>query len=64
MNVIDTDNLSVMLTVKDAQTVTGLARSTLYELLQNGDIERKLVGRHVLVVTDSLLNFVKQLPSQ
>lgn len=63
MKTLDLNNLPILLTVKDAMAISGLARTTLYDLLQAGDIERKMIGRHVLVVTQSMLDFIKRLPS-
>jgi predicted DNA-binding transcriptional regulator AlpA len=62
MKTLDLNNLPILLNAKDAMAISGLARSTLYDLLQTGDIERKMIGRHVLVVTQSLLDFIEQLP--
>ncbi|MDB5721884.1 MAG: DNA-binding protein [Alphaproteobacteria bacterium] len=50
----------ISLRLPDAVRLTGLSRSTLYELMRSGDIEHLKVGRATLIPYRSLQSFVEQ----
>lgn len=47
-------------TLADAQRVTGLSRTTVYELICEGKLKTVRIGRRVLVKTDSIRALVDQ----
>lgn len=44
--------------IPDASRMTGLGRSTLYELIASGDIEAAKVGRATVIMVDSIRRFL------
>lgn len=52
--------VSIPMTVK----MLGCGRTTIYELIKNGEIETVKLGKRRLVVTDSLRSYVTNLRSQ
>lgn len=44
--------------VPDASRMTGLGRSTIYELIASGDIEVAKVGRATVIMVDSIRKFL------
>lgn len=44
--------------VPDASRMTGLGRSTIYELIASGDIEAAKVGRATVIMVDSIRKFL------
>lgn len=44
--------------VPDASRMTGLGRSTIYELIASGDIEAAKVGRATVIMVESIRNFL------
>ncbi len=51
----------LLLTVRQAATLLGIGRSTLYELIANGDVEVVHIGRSARVPRDALDDFVRRL---
>lgn len=45
----------------EVMTLIGIGRSTLYELIANGEIKVVKIGRRTLVPHDELERFVKEL---
>ena len=52
----DVEPISVR--VAEATRMTGLCRSTIYELIASGDIEAAKVGRATLILVDSIRRFL------
>jgi excisionase family DNA binding protein len=48
--------------VSDACALLGIGRTTLYELIKNGDLEATKVGRRTLLTTASLEAFIESRP--
>ncbi len=44
--------------IPDASRMTGLGRSTIYELIASGDIEAAKVGRATVIMVDSIRRFL------
>lgn len=44
--------------VPDASRMTGLGRSTIYELIASGDIEAATVGRATAIMVESIRSFL------
>lgn len=44
--------------VPDASRMTGLGRSTIYELIASGDIEAAKVGRATVIMVESIRKFL------
>lgn len=44
--------------VPEASRMTGLGRSTIYELIASGDIEAAKVGRATVIMVDSIRKFL------
>ncbi len=51
----------LLLTVREAATLLGIGRSTLYELIANGEVEVVHIGRSARVPRDALDDFVRRL---
>lgn len=49
-------------TAKQVAQMTGLSRSTIYELIASGDLQAVQVGRRVLVRAESLEAWFSRLP--
>ena len=49
-------------TVDEAARLSGLSKSTLYELMSAGKIEAKKLGRRTLIVMDGVRKHVDGLP--
>jgi excisionase family DNA binding protein len=50
-------------TIADAVKVTGIGRTTLYELIGAGKIKASKAGNRTLVMADSLRDYVDSLPT-
>jgi excisionase family DNA binding protein len=50
-------------TVNVAAEYVGISKSTVYELLQNGELEGKIIGGRRIVLVPSLLRLCGQAPS-
>jgi excisionase family DNA binding protein len=46
--------------IPDAVKMTGLSRSTIYELIRSGDIEIAKVGASTLIIVASLKRFIER----
>lgn len=44
--------------IPEASRMTGLGRSTIYELIASGDIEAAKVGRATVIMVDSIRSFL------
>lgn len=44
--------------IPDASRMTGLGRSTIYELIASGDIEAAKVGRATVIMVESIRSFL------
>ena len=53
---------SLTLSLEGATEYSGLTRSKLYELMGDRVIEARKSGRRVLIVTDSLRQYLEGLP--
>jgi excisionase family DNA binding protein len=54
--------ISENVTIGEAVRNFGIGRTTLYGLIQNGDIEAFKLGRRTLVRTESVRSFIDRLP--
>jgi excisionase family DNA binding protein len=50
-------------TVADAARVSGIGRTTLYELLGRGEIQARKAGGRTLIPAESLRDYLKNLPA-
>lgn len=55
-------NLPVLVPMRDAPAAFGLSRSALYRLAGEGRIEFRKHGRSTLVLTESVLRAIAELP--
>ncbi len=51
------------LSLADAGYATGLSKSFVHQMVQSGRLPAFRVGRRVLIATDDLENFVRQVPA-
>lgn len=49
--------------VPEACRITGLGRSTMFELIRRREIETRKVGRRRLILTESLTAYIRALPT-
>lgn len=49
--------------IPDACRMTGLGRSTMFDLIRRREIETRKVGRRRLILTDSLTAYIRALPT-
>lgn len=56
------DQLAV--TLREASRITGLSRSTLYKLFNQGKLTPRKVGKRTLILTAELDKFVNSLPAR
>lgn len=66
MEVMDTQQTSTgvakrLLSVADAAEATGLSRSSIYKLIDNGELDSLKIGSRRLVITDSIDRFIDRL---
>ena len=52
----------IALDIQSACRFSGLGRSSLYKKIQNGEIATRKAGRRRLVLTESLVSYVRSLP--
>jgi excisionase family DNA binding protein len=50
------------LTIREAMTVTGLSRSTFYNLFKSGDLTPIKAGRRTLLLATELNDYLYSLP--
>ncbi|MGF1628534.1 MAG: helix-turn-helix domain-containing protein [Kiloniellaceae bacterium] len=48
--------------INDVARITGLGRSSLYELIGNGDLSARKVGRRTVILADDLKAWLRSLP--
>ncbi len=53
---------AIAFTILDAAKVSGLGRSTVYELIAAGKLEARKSGARTLILADSLRRYVASLP--
>lgn len=53
---------AIAFTILDAAKVSGLGRSTIYELIAAGKLEARKSGARTLILADSLRRYVASLP--
>jgi excisionase family DNA binding protein len=59
---ITTDGMAdgpMLLSVRDAATQLGISHSSLYPLIQSGEIEHVKIGRRTLISRDALQTFIQ-----
>lgn len=59
----DLINTILAYTIADATSVSGLGRTTLYELIGAGKIEARKAGGRTLIPADSLRTYIASLPA-
>ena len=52
----------VAATINEATQITGLGRSTIYQLINDGKLTRRKYGNRTLILVEELEAFVKSLP--
>ena len=52
----------VAATINEATQITGLGRSSIYQLINDGKLTRRKYGNRTLILVDELEAFVKSLP--
>lgn len=52
----------IAITVRDAVEVSGLGRTTLYEIFKTGKIKPKKQGKRTLIMLDELEAYLRSLP--
>ncbi len=57
-----TQNEPFAVNVPEACRISGIGRSKLYELFQNGEIKPRKCGKRTLVLLSDLKAFVESLP--
>jgi excisionase family DNA binding protein len=57
----NTSEFVLLLTIEDAGKALGVGRSTVYELIGNGDLEVVHIGRSARVPVESVQGFVRRL---
>lgn len=50
-------------TIEEACRRSGIGRTKLFELLNNGSIPRRKLGRKTLILAEDLQRFLKNLPT-
>ena len=53
----------ITLTIAEAMNVSGLGRSTLYRLFDEGKISRKKCGNRTLILAKELEDYLNNLPA-
>lgn len=53
----------IALTIGDATKVSGIGRTTLYELIGAKKLDARKCGNRTLITAESLRNYVANLPS-
>lgn len=53
----------IALTIPEAVQVSGISRSTLYEIFKTGKLNPRKQGTRTLVLADELKSFVENLPT-
>jgi excisionase family DNA binding protein len=62
---VDPANIApITLTAADAARLTGLARTTIYDLAKSGDLEASYLGRKVMIHYGALVSFIDSLPTE
>ncbi len=57
------DNKPFSYTILDACRVSGIGRTTLYRLIAEGKVDARKAGSRTLIITESLLHYIKNLES-
>ena len=52
----------VAATINEATQITGLGRSSIYQLINDGKLTRRKYGNRTLILVEELEAFVKSLP--
>lgn len=52
----------VAATINEAAQITGLGRSSIYQLINDGKLTRRKYGSRTLILVEELEAFVKSLP--
>ena len=52
----------VAATINEATQITGLGRSSIYQLINEGKLTRRKYGSRTLILVEELEAFVKSLP--
>lgn len=60
MNITNTDDLPLVLTVADVSKLLGIGKNTAYDLVRCGAIKSIRVGRQIRVSKVALLEFLGQ----
>lgn len=54
-------NSKMLLTINEAVTISGIGRTSLYQLFKSGDLQPVKVGKRTLIRREDLESFVKEL---
>ena len=53
----------IAVTLKEAVEMTGIGRSTFYKLFKSGELQRRKVGKRVLIAVADLESLIQSLPA-
>lgn len=53
----------IAVTIREATTLSGLGKTTIFKLLRTGKLTRRKAGRKTLVMLDELRGFLDSLPT-
>jgi excisionase family DNA binding protein len=57
------DRQTLAHTIADATKVSGIGRTTLYELIGAGKLDARKCGNRTLITAESLRNYIASLPA-
>lgn len=64
-NLIGGSDMKPLLTmsIEETRAATGLGRTKLYQLINNGELKARKIGKRTVILKDDLEAFLKNLPS-
>lgn len=64
-NLIGDSDMKPLLTmsIEETRAATGLGRTKLYQLINNGELKARKIGKRTVILKDDLEAFLKNLPS-
>ncbi|MBK9584985.1 MAG: helix-turn-helix domain-containing protein [Alphaproteobacteria bacterium] len=51
------------MSIEETRAATGLGRTKLYQLINNGELKARKIGKRTVILKDDLEAFLKNLPS-
>ena len=59
---MDTNIKKIAITIPEACAVSGLGRSSLYEIFKEGKLKPRKHGKRTLILLEDLENYLRSLP--